>query len=268
MGVGYVQIGHLKVSRLILGSNPFSGYSHQTAELDEEMKRYYSVAHIKAVIRQAEELGINTQFARVDNHMSRVFLEYWDEGGKTQWVAQTAPERGDMRGAADAIARGAAGCYVHGGSMDFAYANHKLDAIPPVLEKIKEGGLIAGIASHNPEVIEWADKNLDLDFFMCCYYNSANRDKSAEHKSGRPEWFHPEDRDHMTETIQGLSKPAIHYKVLAAGRNDPKEALAYVAKHLRPQDAVLVGIYNRLKPDMLKENVAILEECLKAEAKV
>ncbi len=268
MGVGYIQIGHVKVSRLILGSNPFSGYSHQTAEMDEEMKRYYTVAHIKVVIGQAEGLGINTQVARVDNHMSRLFLEYWDEGGKIQWLAQTTPERGDMRGASDAIARGAAGCYVHGGTMDHGYANKKLDAIPPVIEKIKQGGLVAGVASHNPEVVKWADENLDVDFFMCCYYNSANRDKSAELASGMPEWFHPEDRDRMTATIQGLSKPALHYKVLAAGRNDPREAFTYVAKHLRPQDAVVVGIYSCHKPGMLKQNVELLEECLKAEGKL
>jgi hypothetical protein len=268
MGVGYIQIGHLKVSRLILGSNPFSGYSHQTAKMDDEMKHYYSVARVKAVIKQAEELGVNTQCARVDNHISRLFMEYWDEGGKIQWIAQTTPERGDMRGAADAIARGAAGCYIHGGTMDHAYANKKLDVVPPVIEKIKETGLIAGVASHNPEVIEWADRNLDVDFYMCCYYNSANRDKRAELASGMPEWFHPKDRDRMTATIQSLSKPALHYKVLAAARNDPKDAFAYVARRLRPQDAVVVGIYNRRKPDMLKEDVELLEACLKAEGKL
>jgi hypothetical protein len=66
----------------------------------------------------------------------------------------------------------------------------------------------------------------------------------------------------MTELIQGLSKPVIHYKVMAAGRNDPAEALQYVARSMRPTDAVRVGIFTKHKPDMLKEDVTLLERGL------
>jgi len=68
----------------------------------------------------------------------------------------------------------------------------------------------------------------------------------------------------MAELIQTLSKPAIHYKVLAAGRNDPAEAFKYVARKMRPVDAVCVGIYTADKPDMLAEDVELLERALAA----
>ena len=68
----------------------------------------------------------------------------------------------------------------------------------------------------------------------------------------------------MVELIATLSKPAIHYKVLAAGRNDPKEAFAFVAQHLRPQDAVCVGVYPKDNPDMVAEDVRLMEEALAA----
>lgn len=52
------------------------------------------------------------------------------------------------------------------------------------------------------------------------------------------------------------------YKVLAAGRNDPKEAFAFVAQHLRPQDAVCVGICTKDNPKMLEEDLQLLQNCL------
>lgn len=98
---------------------------------------------------------------------------------------------------------------------------------------------------------------------MCSYYNSAHRDKQAEHVPGAAEWFLGEDREIMVQLIQRLSRPAIHYKVLAAGRNDPAEAFDFVARHLRPQDAVCAGIYTRDHPDGMAENLRLLEEGLK-----
>jgi hypothetical protein len=143
--------------------------------------------------------------------------------------------------------------------MDYLLANDLLVDVPPAIQQIKEAGLPAGVAGHNPKVAEWAEKNLDLDFYMGCYYFSAHRDQLAEHVPGMDEQFLPEEREVMTKMIHGLGKPVIHYKVMAAGRNDPTEAFGYVAKRLRPQDAVCVGVYTKDKPDMLAENVKLLE---------
>jgi hypothetical protein len=118
----------------------------------------------------------------------------------------------------------------------------------------------AGVAGHNPQVFHWAKQNLDLDFSMCSYYNSAHRDERAEHVSGRPEWFLEEDRQAMVDTIAELSWPVIHYKVLAAGRTPPAEAFGFVARHMRPQDAVCVGIFRADKADMLAEDIALLAD--------
>jgi hypothetical protein len=73
------------------------------------------------------------------------------------------------------------------------------------------------------------------------------------------EHFVPEHRDTMVGVIHGLSKPAIHYKVMAAGRNDPRDALAFVARHLRPEDAVCIGIYTKHHSRMLEEDLELLE---------
>jgi hypothetical protein len=67
----------------------------------------------------------------------------------------------------------------------------------------------------------------------------------------------------MTELIQGLSRPVIHYKVLAAGRNHPEEAFAYTARSMRDTDAVCVGIYTKENPHMLEKDVELLAQSIK-----
>jgi hypothetical protein len=267
--VEYIQIGGVKVSRFILGSNPFSGFSHQGAEMDQAMVRYFTAARVKETFRAAESLGINTMIGRTDLHMIRLLLEYWDEGGRIQWFAQTCPEVGPHQMCIDrAAAHGAHACHIHGGVMDHLLAQDRLDEIPQVVEEIRSRGMLAGIAGHRPPVFEWAEKNLDLDYYMCSYYDPIPRDKRAEHVSGQEEQYLPEDRQAMTELIQGLSRPAIHYKVLAAGRNQPEEAFAYTARSMRDTDAVCVGIYTKDNPHMLEQDVELLARSIKIASAV
>ncbi len=265
MAIETVNIAGMSASRLILGSNPFSGFAHQRPETDDEMRHFFTTARIKQTLREAEQLGINTFIGRADHHIMRCLMEYWDEGGQIQWIAQTCPEIGSIsRGLDNGIEGGAAACYVHGGQMDYLLASDQLDEVPAAIDKVRQAGLPVGIAGHNPEVFAWAEENLDVDFYLCSYYNSAHRDARAEHISGMAEWFNPQDRDIMVELIQRLSKPVIHYKVMAAGRNDPREALEFVARRLRPTDAVCIGVYPKDHPTMLEEDLHLLQESLQA----
>jgi hypothetical protein len=131
---------------------------------------------------------------------------------------------------------------------------------------IHDAGLPAGVAGHNPAVFEWAEEHLDVEFYMCSYYNPSRRDRDPEHREGAREAWLDSDRERMVETIAGLGRPVIHYKVLAAGRNDPAEALAFVARHLRENDAVCVGIYQEHKSGMLREDIDLVMEALAAKA--
>lgn len=255
-----VRLGDTRVSRFILGSNPISGFSHQSPETNVRMKRWFTVQRIKDLLREAESLGINTFIARSDNHIRRLLLEYRDEGGKIQWFAQTCPEVSPTEtGAKRAIEGGAKACHVHGGVMDHLLAQGKLDEVPRAIDMIREAGLLAGIAGHNPAVFKWAEENLDVDYYLCSYYNSMRRDQKPEHDERAQEWFWERDRKIMAELIQTLSKPVIHYKIMAAGRNDPTEAFAFAARAMRPCDAACVGVYNEHKPNMLREDVELLE---------
>lgn len=260
----YAQFKNLTVSKFILGSNPFSGFSHQSPETDWEMRHYFSTSRIKSLLRDAEGLGVNTLLARTDYHVMRTLMEYRDEGGTLQWFAQTCPEVGSHEACIlRAASYQAAACHLHGGVMDHAYAQGKLDDIQPALDLIREKGMLAGIAAHNARVIAWAEKNLDLDYYLCCYYNPSPRDQKADHVPGVVEYYLEEDRKTMTDLIPQLSRPVVHYKILAAGRNDPAAAFAFAASKMRANDAVCVGIFDKDHTSMLAEDVRLLEESLR-----
>jgi hypothetical protein len=259
----YAHIKQIKVSRFILGSNPFSGFSHQGTQSDWDMRHFFSATRIKQVLFDAEQLGVNTLTARTDFHVMRTLMEYRDEGGHLQWFAQTCPEVGDHFTCIQrAHEYGAVACHIHGGVMDNLFFQNKLDEIPRALKLIREKGMLAGIAAHDPRVIAWAEQHLDLDYMMCCYYNPIPRDKNPEHVSGTQEYYEDKDRRIMTDLIPTLSRPVIHYKILAAGRNDPAAAFAFAASKMRQNDAVCVGVYPKDDPNMLRSDVELLESCL------
>jgi hypothetical protein len=96
---------------------------------------------------------------------------------------------------------------------------------------------------------------------MCSYYNPSPRSQQAGYTDAR-EHYLDEDRERMLARIKTLPRPAIHYKVMAAGRNDPKSALFLAARHMRPGDAVCVGFYLPDNPNMIAEDIAWLQEGL------
>lgn len=260
-----IGLGSLQVSRFIIGSNPMSGFSHQSAEVDSRMRHYYTTSQIKRLLRDAESLGINTIIARADHHVMRLLMEYWDEGGTLQWIAQTCPELGSIeRAIQNAITGGAKACYIHGGVMDHLLAHDQFDEAIKGVEMIRKAGMPVGVAGHNPKVFDWAESNLDLDFYMCCYYNPSSRANSPESGSGGSEWFDDKDRAIMLRTIAMLSKPVIHYKVMAAGRKTPEAGIGFAARQLREHDAVCVGIYDEQHPGMLREDVELFLKAVTA----
>lgn len=256
-----IKLGNLSVSRLIIGGNPFSGFSHQGPQKDQEMLDYFTTQHVKDTLYQAQKAGIDTHIGRADHHVMRCLREFWQEGGKLQWIAQTCPELGTIeRGVQNAIVGRAKACYIHGGVMDNLVFHGQTDEVAPALEKIRKAGMPCGIAGHQPQVFEWAEKNIDVDFYMCCYYDPIPRTDRPDHVAGDGEVYDNAARDAMVATIAKLSKPVIHYKIFACGRNDPREAFEFTAKHLRPQDGVCIGVYPKDKADMLEEDVRLFEE--------
>lgn len=264
----HVTLGAVDVSRFIIGGNPFSGIAHQTPERDDEMRDWYTMERIKATYRLAERAGVNAHLARIDEFTIRALREHWNEGGGLVWIAQTCPYVTTLPLAISNAVRGRARCcFLHGGYMDFHVAAGTTQEARDGVKAIRDAGLAVGAAGHSTATIQWAADNLELDFFMCCYYNPGDRTRQAARNYDESEYYGEEHRQAMCELIQRLPAPAIHYKVMAAGRHDPREAFRYVADAYRPGDAVCVGGFTKENPDMIQEDVDLLEGFLRARGK-
>jgi hypothetical protein len=256
-----VQFGDVEVTRVVVGGNPFSGFSHQGPERDREMLDYYTVANIKAALAKAEAAGINTFFGRTDRHVRRLLREYWAEGGTIQWFGQTASELGDqLRAIRDAARDGAKGVYIHGGQTDYWYAHGEFDMFHAALKTMRECGVVAGFAGHLLAAHEWMRDNLELDFQMVCYYDPTDRSDSPHHVSTIDEKWNDEERARKVEFIHTLPWSAAHYKVFAGGNKPIDDGFHFLAGSMRENDLVCVGHYLKDNPEMLAENVRTFEQ--------
>ena len=255
--------GGIAVSRLAIGGNPFSGISHQSHERDIEMRDYFTIARIKETLAACEAHGVTLFFGRADNHIMRMLHEYWNGGGKIRWFAQTAPERRSLaENIRQAAGNGASAIYIHGGTAkDFRVAGDWA-GFAEAVALIRSLGIPAGSATHEPDLhAARRASGVTLDFCLQCVYSlEGRRGKIDTHDAG--EKFVDDDRLPALEALAASPEPTFAYKVLAAGRKMPQEALVDVVRHLRPKDGILMGMCPDRNPAMVAQNAALVERLL------
>jgi len=264
-----IMLGSYAISRLIVGGNPFSGNSHVSPALDQEMRDYHTSQRILQTLRLAEKWGINAFQSRGDNHMMRLINDYRVSGGRLHWIAQTASERRDLAANVRQIAHaGAVAIYHHGTRTDNLWKAGQIDNALDTLKSIRDTGLLVGLGTHLPEVIIHAEEHdWDVDFYMASFYNPrrANRDNPRPAHASKPEEvFVDSDRDTMCNVIRQTDKTVLAFKVLAGGRlaKGPagvRSALAYAFANIKPTDAVVVGIFNKYRNQVAENALLAIE---------
>lgn len=243
-----ISITSHRITRLIIGGNPYSGISHRSPAASKAMVDYYTTHQIMADLAQAEQNGINTVLARADKHIMRTLNEYWNAGGTIQWIAQTpkSTEYSDLNDYLKIIA-----CYKpiaiyhHGGTTDQLSAEGKLNSLHDSLKRVRDLGCAVGIGTHDPQILKYCyTEGYDVDFYVCALYNH------TRHR----ELYLPDDRDTAIATIQAVPLPVIAIKVLAAGRNEPYSAFQFALENIKPTDAMAVGMYTQFQPDQIRQN--------------
>ena len=256
-----VNIDGLAVTRFIIGANPFAGFSHQNPRRDEEMRSWYTVERIIETWRRAEAAGINTMITNnTTEHVVEAVRRYLAGGGSLQWIAQVSDAGApSMFDALDEVVRiGCRALYFHGGIVDDLYAKQDVDTLEKWVAHAKSYGIPVGAAGHAPEVHRWVD-SLDLvDFHNVAFFNCGSL------HAGKGEEFRLEDLPRAVEVSRDIPKPCIAYKIMGAGRIDPRMALEYAFRHIKPGDAVNVGMHRGDKDDMVEENAALVREILAA----
>ena len=248
----------IEVSRLILGGNPFSGFSHQSPDRDKEMVNYYTTTRIKDTLRRAEAAGINTSVLRSDGHIERILREYYNEGGCIQWIVQVGARPEEFAGTvARAVSLGAKAAYIHGGIGDKAYMEQDLDMLTQLLGHIHDQGIPAGIGAHAPEAHRWVyESDLAVDFHVVSFYNCGSL------HDGKGKKFQSEDPPLACEAIREIDRPCIGYKIMGAGRVDARDAFDLAFANIKPNDCVNVGMYLGDNENMVEENAAMVSEIL------
>lgn len=276
MTIPTIKLGNFNVSRLICGGNPIAGFSHQSKENDLEMIKYYTMANIQKLLDECWKNGINTVQFRGDWFFTRVMLEHFERGGKLQWIAQTVSEFKDLKVNIKGMMQfKPIAIYCHGTDVDNKWHAGKIDEIKDIIDFIKDNQILAGIGSHIPEVIEYVEeKRWDVDFYMCAFYNLAKSYKpfqaeligKEKDSVSQKEEYLKEDREKMTAVIRKTKKTCFGFKILAAGRNcadygKVKEAFNYAFSHIKENDAVVVGFYQKYK-NQVKEDADIVKDIL------
>jgi hypothetical protein len=95
-----------------------------------------------------------------------------------------------------------------------------------------------------------------MDFHVVCFFNCGSL------HDGKGEKFRLGDMAPAVEAIQAIRKPCIAYKIMGAGRIDPRMAFEYAFNHIKPTDVVNVGMYRGDKDTMVEENAAIVRGIL------
>lgn len=267
-----VKLGPHTVSRLIVGGNPISGNSHVSAALSREMLDYFTAANAKRLLADCERAGINTWQSRGDRHIMRLLHEYRLEGGNIQWIAQTASEHADIaRNIRDIASYRPIGIYHHGTATDRFWAAGKIEQARELLKVIRDTGVLAGLGTHIPEVVDYAEsKGWDLDFYMTSLYNlSRPRAEAEQLAGGNPEadHFHHPDREEMLRRVRQASKPCLIFKVygasrLCGSRELMLDALRLVFRYAKPSDCVVIGMFPKYK-EQVRENCRLLVEALR-----
>ena len=249
-GMPTIRLGRVEVSRLILGSNPFFGYAHMDGDIGRQMQEYYTEGRIMQVLDEAAALGVTAVTAPPSPEWIRVFSKYRDQGGKlSTWIAQPHGSPKKMKEEIDLCAKaGAKAAFIQGHRVEEQVDQKTFEVVRGWLEHIKSHGLAAGMAAHRPDIHPLAEKlGFPTDFYFQCFFRP---DK-------HPENYALECRDHAVETIRSIGKPVVAYKILGAARLPPEEGFAYAFRNIAAKDGVCVGIYNKNKPGMLADDVAL-----------
>ena len=95
----------LTVTRLIIGGNPFGGFSHQNRTRSDEMRTYYTIERILETWQRAHDAGINTMITNNESaNVMKAVRKYRAAGGPLQWIAQVNNRLNpDMQAAIDEV---------------------------------------------------------------------------------------------------------------------------------------------------------------------
>ncbi len=246
-------LGTMSTSKLILGGNLLSGYVHSRdlIYVSSLVLNYHKKDRIFRTLMLAEQSGVNTMLSHPI--VMPIMEEYWKDGyGEIQFISDCAGLEYSDEGAKPmdfekymdlvkyAIDMGATACYIQGESADYYIENNQVDKLVKIMDLVKENGLPMGIGAHKIQTVKkCVELGLEHDFWMKTLHTHDYW--SAKH----PTWhdnMYCYDPEETIRYMEGLEKPWIAFKTLAAGAIRPEEAFPYSFN--QGADFICVGMYD------------------------
>jgi hypothetical protein len=81
-----IALGRHRVTRLIAGANPISGYSYLGKEMDQEMKSYFTPERTLTFLQQCERAGLDTHQYSAASKATEVYRALREKGSKLQLI--------------------------------------------------------------------------------------------------------------------------------------------------------------------------------------
>ncbi len=233
-----------------------------------QMKKYFTEEQILDHLNACEMSGINTWQSNYGN--LELYRMHKDKGGTLQYITlggETDDETGNLQKAKEA---GVLGVAHHGEITDQNFKNGQFEKVKEYCKKVRDTGMLVGVSSHMPDAIaRILDENWDVDYFMCCLYERhRTRDELVKMLGHAPipvsEVYLDSDPDRMFKVMNDTEKPCFAFKILAAGRlcnnqDTVEQAFETTFKHIKKQDAVIVGMYPEYE-DQVKLNAGYVKK--------
>ena len=257
-----VQVPRMKfagaeISRLVVGCNPFYGFSHFNGILGTVMREYYSPERVCGVLHQCSRFGINAYnyvgLGRAPQDLAR----FQSEGGRMHLIVQ------GMGGPETLLPLKPLAVYHHGEMTDQAFDHGKMETVEDWCKRCRDAGLFVGVGSHRPEILAFVEeKGWDVDFYAGCVYNRTRRpDELKKVLNGEAlempgELYLQSDPPRMYEFMRRTAKPCFAFKIMAAGRiesDGAEKAFRQAFASIKPTDGVFIGMFPRAS-DEVREN--------------
>jgi len=269
-----VRFGDYEISRLVVGSNQFYGYSHFNSLLDELMREWNTPERVCQTLRQCEQNGINAyQYSHHERSLSDI-ERHRANGGKMHVIGvnfgKTPVQEVVSRLRPIAM-------YHHGEVTDVLFREGKMDQVQEYTKRLRQTGVLVGVGTHKPEVVEYVEAHgWDVDFYLLCAYNRTRTAEEIRKMLGflpvpLSELYLESDPPQAYRVARQTQKTCFLFKILAAGRltRSPQSidvAFQTAFESIKPKDCVVVGMYPRYK-DEVQENADRVRRILNAPSR-
>jgi hypothetical protein len=270
-----VKFGKCEITRLIIGSNPFYGYSHFNRILDQTMREWYTQDRKMEVLHACERQGINTWQVHYNDQPMEDFKRYRAGNGQMHLVLLADFELMKNPKLLPEVARlGPLGIGHHGNRTDERFRNGEKQKVKDFLKAVRDAGVMVGLSTHNPAVIDTVEgENWDIDYYQACLYRVSRTPEEARaefREAPIGETYMEKDPERMCKMIRQTTKPCLVFKLFGAGRtiNSPEQverAFRYALGNIKPSDAVIVGMFPRFR-DEVRENTDLVRRILSGPA--